>query len=108
MCIEARLLRALERSTPFPKEAVRTLERFTGCGSVLIKPEGIEWRKALAAKSASSEVRAKMARFVTGLSPYIGRVVIGGCLWTATHRYWVSVDPESEEVFHWEEVRRNG
>jgi hypothetical protein len=106
MNIEALLLRAIEASPNFPRSAILGRERFTGCESTVIAAENIEQRKVLLQKNPDSQTRSRLESFVAGLSPFIGKVAIGGCLWTATHRYWIFVDPETERLLHWEEYPR--
>jgi hypothetical protein len=107
MNIEPQLLGAIEASPTFPRSAILGRERFTGCGSTIIKAESIEQRNALLEKNPDDQTRRRLECFIAGLSPYVGKVTIGGCLWTATHRYWIFVDPETERLLHWEEYPRD-
>jgi hypothetical protein len=107
MNIEELLLRAVTSSPTFPAHAVKEPRRFTGCDTFTVTAEGIENRKILLAKNPDESDRQRLESFIAGLSPFVGKVAIGGCLWTATHRYWVFADTEGERLLHWEAYPRD-
>jgi hypothetical protein len=106
MDIEQTLIRAIESSQRFPKNAFLEWERFTGCKETTVLAENVEKRSVLLDQSPAIDTRLRLEAFVANLSPWIGKKLIGGCLWTPTHRYWVFVDPMEEKLVHWEEYPR--
>jgi hypothetical protein len=106
MDIELMLVRAIESSSTFPNGPLRDRERFTGCGIATILGDHIERRRSILSEKAPDD-QARLRAFIANLSPYVGRELVGGCLWTPTHRYWVWVDPKEERLLHWEEYARS-
>jgi hypothetical protein len=107
MDIEAILQVAIESSPDFPKQWWRDRQRFTGCGTSSLTQENIDQRKRLLESNPAPERRRQLEAFVANLLPWVGKELVGGCLWTPTHRVWLWADPKDNRLIHWAEYLRS-
>jgi hypothetical protein len=94
-------IRAIRSATNDLSAAFEEVIKITGIGSDVMRAEYIELRQRELDEHRQLDCHEEFRQYVTDLTPWIGRELIGSAFWTDSHRFKVRVDPSTGSIVHW-------